>query len=1218
MRRLPLILLLVLLVLVAGAYWLAGREATLRWALDQVAAATQGRLQFEGVGGNLLSTVRVERAYFASPETVVSVEHIALDFSLAALLQRRLEIDVLQADTVHLELVPDNEPLQPPATLTSPIAIEVTRVRVGLIDIRRGDQSVVLRDVQARFASSGSDHALELQRIDSPWGRASGTLKLAGHAPFALTGTAELVPLDAGARQPRIRLDLQGTLATIQARFDLRSDWLQADVSATIRPFQPLQVAGIEANLTRLDLQVLDPALPRASISGHLTALQPAQTSLSGTVELSNATPGTLTQDSLPVTKLVARFQFDPDQLVLEDLQLSLRLGATLTGKARLDADGLDAQLAGKALDLQAFDARMVPTRLAGKLDIQADPDTQQLVATLADGRQRYEVDALREGDRIRLRRAILRNAGSQVDLQGELTTAGAWPFTAQARLARLDPSVFGDFPAARINASMTGRGQLKPDWRVRFQADIRDSLYRQQRLAGHVEAAVEPDRIRDSRGEIAWGGSQARFSGALGAPGDKLDVDFDIADLNPFDAQWRGQARGSANLSGRMRHPGIALEASASDLQGPHQLAIGSAGLQTRAGPDRDAPLTVEARLDKVKLGELGVDRATLSIHGNGGAHRGSLVVTGPDVALQAHFAGGLNPDLAWQGSLEQLRLDAPRPLRLEAPTSLAIGRSGVKLGQARLSAGQARFQLDGFDLTATAMRTAGRFTGLPVAMLGLPLKQSLRSDELLGGDWDITAAETLNGHLGIWHEAGTWTVDELVLKPVQGSLKATAKDDRVEVKADLKLKNGSRLDLQFASGVARDGQVWTLPATAPLSLQATAVVTSLDWLGPLLQKDLDLDGRIDLDVAAEGTRKQPRVSGRIQGRKLGVRHHSSGMSFGDGTLLAHLEGEQIVLDTIEFKNGSGRLKAKGQARLGAQPDLRLHFQGENLALVERKDLDLDTDLAGDLVLDRQGAKLSGKLKVNHGLMVLGGSYAPTLSADVHVKGQAPKVRTEQDLGLALDVLVDLGDDFKVKSSEKSQLLGGRLPFQTSGFRSRIEGQVRLQGTRDKPLQSKGEIRVVDGSYSLLGQRLDIERGNILFDGPPQNPILDISAVREKPDMKAGMSITGPAQNPRVRLFSDPDVPDQEKLSWLLFGRGGQPVDSSLTGAAGSLSAGLTSIGFQLSDQLSVAYEQGATGTDNFVTFYTKFSDRLSAEASAGDKTAVRLFYTFTLGGSK
>jgi len=1218
MRRLLLILLLLLLLLGIGTYWLAGREATLRWALDKVAAATQGQLKFEGVSGNLLGAVRVKHARFSSPDTAVTADRVALDFSLAALFQRRLEIDRLQADSVFVKRVPSDEPLQPPASLALPFGVEVTRLQVGLIDIRRGDFSVMLQDVQARFASSGSVHTLELQRIDSPWGRLSGTLNLDGHAPFALKSTAELIPPDGDTPQPRMRLDLQGPLAEIRAQLKAQSSWLQAGASAVIQPFQSVQLTGLKAELARLDLHTLDPSLPTASLSGRLTATQSQQTQLTGEAELINRTPGTLTQNSLPLTRLAARFMLDPDQLVLDDLKLGMHLGATLTGKARLDADGLDAQLASTALNLQAFDARMAPTRLAGKLDIQAAPNNQQLVATMADARQRYEIDALRQGDQISLRRARIRNAGSQIDLQGELTTQGTWPFTAQARLVRLDPSAFGNFPAARINASVTGGGQFKPDWQVQFKADIHDSLFRRQRLSGHAEAAVKADRVWNGLGRLNWGPSHATFKGALGATGDQLEVDFNIADLKPFDDQWTGQVKGSATFSGRMRHPGVVLDARATGLEGPHQLGIGNASLTARVVPDLDAPLTVEARLDKAKLGDLGVDHVTLSVSGTGRVNRGKLAVAGTELALQASLAGGLDREMAWQGSLEQLELDKPRTFRLEAPASLKISRSGLKIGQAHLSAGKAQFHLDGFDLTPSEMLTAGHFNGLPVAMLGLPLRRDLHSDELLGGDWDIAATDTLNGHLKIWHESGTWTVEDLTLTPTHASLDATARNNRVEAKADLSLKNGSTLNLQFATQVARDAQAWTIPAASPLSLKATGRVTSLDWLGPLLLKDLDINGRLDLDVAAQGSWKQPRVSGRIQGQDIGIRHLSSGSNFSDGTLQARLEDDQIVLEKIELKNGAGRLRADGRARLGQHPDLQLHFQGENLALVERKDLDLDTSLAGDLVLDRQGATLTGKVMVNRGLMVLGGSSAPTLSTDVRIKGQAPKARAEQSLGLTLDVLVDLGNDLQVRSSEKSQLLGGRLPIQTSGFRSRITGQVRLLGERGKAVRSKGEIRVVDGSYSMLGQRLNIERGNVLFDGPLQNPTLDISAVRKKPQMTAGMSITGTAQNPRVRLFSDPDVPDQEKLSWLLFGRGGQPVDSSLSSATGNLATGLTSFGFQLSDKLSVAYEQGATGTDNFVTFYTDINDKLSAEASTGDKTAVRLFYTFILGGSK
>ena len=37
---------------------------------------------------------------------------------------------------------------------------------------------------------------------------------------------------------------------------------------------------------------------------------------------------------------------------------------------------------------------------------------------------------------------------------------------------------------------------------------------------------------------------------------------------------------------------------------------------------------------------------------------------------------------------------------------------------------------------------------------------------------------------------------------------------------------------------------------------------------------------------------------------------------------------------------------------------------------------------------------------------------------------------------------------------------------------------------------------------------------------------------------LSVGVQVSGTARAPRVRLYSDPDMPDAEKLSWLVLGR--------------------------------------------------------------------------------
>ena len=82
------------------------------------------------------------------------------------------------------------------------------------------------------------------------------------------------------------------------------------------------------------------------------------------------------------------------------------------------------------------------------------------------------------------------------------------------------------------------------------------------------------------------------------------------------------------------------------------------------------------------------------------------------------------------------------------------------------------------------------------------------------------------------------------------------------------------------------------------------------------------------------------------------------------------------------------------------------------------------------------------------------------------------------------------------------------------------------------------GTIRTVGGEYRAYGQRLDIERGVLRFTGAVDNPSLDILAIRPNLMQRVGVQITGNVLAPYVRLYSEPDMPDAEKLSWLVVGR--------------------------------------------------------------------------------
>jgi translocation and assembly module TamB len=253
-------------------------------------------------------------------------------------------------------------------------------------------------------------------------------------------------------------------------------------------------------------------------------------------------------------------------------------------------------------------------------------------------------------------------------------------------------------------------------------------------------------------------------------------------------------------------------------------------------------------------------------------------------------------------------------------------------------------------------------------------------------------------------------------------------------------------------------------------------------------------------------------------------------------------------------------------------------------------------------------------------------------LSDDVVVVGRPPREKpAAQRLPLALDLQLRLGDDFL---------------FEGAGLDARLGGQLRVY-TVDKVVRGEGVIRVEEGRYSAYGQTLAIERGVLRFVGPIDNPGLDVLAVRVTPTVKVGVQVGGTVQRPLVKLYSDPPLPDTEKLAWLVLGHGlegsGQEEFVLMQVAAGALlsqaesvnvqaklaetlgidsfdvrsgggedlTSTVVSLGKRLSSRATLSYEQSLDGLRQFVKVLYQLTPHVRLEAQAGQQSSFDAFYT-------
>jgi translocation and assembly module TamB len=233
---------------------------------------------------------------------------------------------------------------------------------------------------------------------------------------------------------------------------------------------------------------------------------------------------------------------------------------------------------------------------------------------------------------------------------------------------------------------------------------------------------------------------------------------------------------------------------------------------------------------------------------------------------------------------------------------------------------------------------------------------------------------------------------------------------------------------------------------------------------------------------------------------------------------------------------------------------------------------------------------------------------------------------------------------------------LGERLRVFGSGLDAQLRGELRLTGRLPEAPKLHGTVRTRSGTYRGLGQELQIERGVLVFAGDIEDPAIDLLAWRRFLPVEAGVSLVGTARRPVLTLVSRPDVPDPDKLSWLVLGtafdtgRGGQnaalqaaaavlmsgadarsplrglvsslgidvlTLRTSTAGAGETAASGtfaqdsIITLGKRLTERIFLSYEQSLRGLQNLFRLQYQITDRLTVRARAGSEQALDLIWS-------
>ncbi len=1261
------------LALVGAAIWLSS-EGALRTLLDYAVARSGGQLAIENARGTLFGRIELGRVVYRDGNTVLTAEDVSIDYSPRGLLDRRLAIRDLSAKRVQIDL-PGNdvEPAKMPESLEIPIDLTIERATIERLEWRYGERRGAFEGVGLSYAGDRRMHHLRDVTIQGAGGRLAGSGSLGTTPPFAVR-TSLTLDLVKPNPEGRVEAQLDGDLARLSIVAKATLEGVAADVRAKVAPFalQPLLEGALDAK--DVDLARLNAQWPTTRLDVAIDA-KPSPRGFSGYAQLSNAAPGPLETNRIPVARVSGAFTLSG--VVLELREIAARAGGgAVTGSGAVNIDNFENRwkLVVEALDLQRLHSSLIPTSLAGRIEADVNERVQRIVADVSQKEVALSFDARYDGTNLIVDKALAQAHGGSLQGSGRITPAGNRPFAVDLRASRFDPSRFGNFPAGTIDGTIIASGTAAPQ--IVADADVvvsAGSRFAGLATQGRVRGRFAPMRVQELVADVTLGSSRVQARGALGRAGDRLAMEVAarrLAELHPLlpadvPRPVSGALDATATLETLAQGARLDINARAA------QLGIGAAwqfatlalaGHATHTAPVstlridtlQDVSLVADATDASTPAGR--VSRARVALAGNAAAHTLSVTASeggaSVDGSLSASLAGS-DAMLAWRGRVERLGargVPGVVEVALASPVAFDIARDKVVLDAFRIDGGGASLDVDMLRWVRDAIDTRGRFRNLPAApfVKVAGLAEAIPTDITVGGGWDLHSSPAWRGTFTIARERGDLFIDDPALgtasKLALGietlALNATLDGKRLTGDAQLRARLGGNALAEFTID-APAGSSHPFSAAAPIRAAIKARLPSLVPLQPFLGTSARIQGQASADFAVAGTLRKPELTGQLVGSDLRVDMPQYGVSYNDGRLRVASGPQGLVLEELSFAAGEGRFTASGLLGLpgvnGAQvAGSRIQWRAENFRATNRPDLRLVVDGNGTLALEAKRLVLRGTLSADEGNIEYRSTAETTLAEDIVVVGRPRPARSRPD-AMASDAPVDL---------DLELVLGRNLRFEGLGLQARLAGRVHVTSKAGGPIMGKGVIRTVRGTYYAFGQRLDIERGRILFDGPIANPSLDILALRKNLAIEAGLEIIGTVRAPIVRLTSNPPVPDNEKLAWLLTGgppasgsaresaalsaaaaalsgRGGKPLTQQIaqriglddisvaqraTAATDPVSGQVVTLGKRISDRLYVAYEQGVTLASNALRVEYVLSRYLTIAAFAGTSSGIEL----------
>lgn len=1216
------LLMILLVAVLALASALVGTSSGSAWLLNFGLAQLQSdtrEASVERSQGTLLAGLRIQGLRYRDGDNLVSVASIQSSWNPMSLFTGEFVFDQLALDGVDLNWHSAAEPANAETVSTDPFA--------GIVPL---PLNIVINRLALRNANISFDETA--YSIDS------------------LTLTAQLTQRHLSLRSLQFNappVQVSGSIeADLQKAMPLNADlnWLYSG---------PL-LEGIEEASGALRLEG---DLNRVRLNHELIA--PAQISSTGELNLN------LFNDDTGEQSFQLTHNIDPQVLS----------SAGLAGGRRLRIDSAQITTAG------SFEA----IRFSGDARVTVEDPQSEIIVPPLD----LQWATFWQGQSLAVETLMLRSATGHIAANGMLGWTDGFSLDVHLDVEETNGEQYQPLlPEGLIIGALSGSGDLSLQQNDSgFAGELR-----LDELAGELN-----NYPLNAQGNLRYGQDGLQVDDLRAASGsttlslngnwsDSIDLNWEIdaTDIGTLSPLLSGSIDATGTLRGTPEAPQINLDASGNNLD-----FAGTRIASFRAkGEYLNNSNIVEINVIGIETsGESPqhIDSAAISARGTPADHRVTLAARAPLGEFDLELSGAVQFEepLQWTGILRDGRiLSDLGQWQLQGEPTLSASALAVTLSSqcwlqeqstlcldadwASTGAITANAQLNDYPLSHFNAPVAGEQTDTASTALLPQLPLGSRAEGSLSIQFSATGSLTedptalslnfnVNAGEGLIHvEPVPAQVDELTTVEAEPLEPQTFNWRNAQI-------NGSRLDnvwqvsstLDFYQpNLADSGMSVQGNADAQLTVSAEQVLDGrvdlafddLSWIEAFLPTLQNTQGQLQGLTLITGTIEAPRFGGNLALTNASVDMPSLGLELRDITANVTSDINQTVAIQGQATSGDGTLQffSEINAPMSTDRSFEISIDGENFTVVNDAEILL---------------KISPNLKVNgntNNLNVTGTLTLPVLdvqltelpesaidvSTDTVIVDngpQTPPVRNAaqanrgilSEMNITAEVAIKLGDEARFRGFGLDAQLAGAL-------------EITQRGT-GAPL-TYGELTVVEGNFETYGRRLDIEHGKLLFFGSMGNPALDIRAVRQTEDVKAGVQMNGTLRNIRSQLFSTPSLPDSDILAVLITGKPfaemGNQDSNALAGAITTLginqgksftnqvrsqlgldtlainSSGDTSnssltLGKYLTPKIFIRYGVGLFETESILSVDYSISERIKLEAKSGSSQSVDIKYT-------